>query len=162
MRKRSRYKPRPVISDPLNWVLNGFKRLEQHDLTRLALMHHQAMHAMTHGTGVWEDWNTVCHMVNLAVAMSQTVFDSAYLDDLKEAMLAHAKCGRRHLDGKSLAYTGPELQTMNTAVEIITEQLKLATRAELETAVRVVEQCKREKNFFASVVQGRGLHEVAA
>jgi len=148
VRKRSKYRPKPIITDPLNWVLNGFKTLEETELTRLGVMHHQALHAMTHGTGVWEDWNTICHMTNLAVALSQMVFGNAYLDDLKEAMVAHARCGRRHLDGKSLAYTGPELQAINTAAEIITEQLRLATRAELEEAVARWSDASEPRTFM--------------
>ena len=150
MRKRSKYKPRPVIHDPLTYVMAGFKRIAPEHQTTVALRHHDAMHAMTHGAATWKDWNTVCGMINTAVAMSQTVFGNDYLDELKAAMNAHASCGRRFLDGKGLGYTGLELQAVNTAVEIITEQFKLITVSELENAVRVVEQCKRDQHFFAS------------
>lgn len=150
MRKRSKYKPRPMIKDPLTYVLAGFKRIAPEHQTTVALRHHSALHALTHGTATWEDWNVVCGMINTAVATSQTVFSNDYLEELKAAMTAHAQCGRRFLDGKGMGYTGPELQAVNTAVEIITEQFKLITVGELENAVRVVEQCNRDKHFFAS------------
>jgi hypothetical protein len=150
-RKRSTYRPRPVIKDPLTYVLSGFKRITQEHQTIVALRHHDALHALTHGTASKEDWETVCSMINTSVAMSEKVFSGEYLEELKAAMTAHAKCGRRFVEGKGMGYTGAELEAVNTAVDLITEQLKLVTVAELEDSVRAVEQAIRDKNFFASI-----------
>lgn len=157
MRKRSKYKPRPIVRDPLNYVLAGFKPISEKHQQTVAAMHHSALESLTHGTAKWSDWDVVRNMINTAVALSQTVYGNAYLDDLKAAMVAHAKCGRRFLDGKSLGYTGEELQAINTAVEIVTEQFRLSTVAEIERAAAVVHHSERTKNFYASVVQGRAI-----
>lgn len=154
MRKRSSYRPREVIRDPLGFVIGGMKPMTEAQIIDCGIKHHQAMYKMTHGEATKHDWEVVCHMINTSAAMSTTIFDSAYLDDIQAAMKAHAKAGRRHyIDNKSFGYTGDELQVVNTALAICDEQLKLATMAEIDIATRVVERALKNKNFFASVLE---------
>ena len=157
MKKRSSYRPRSIIRDPIGYVIKGMSPMTPQQILNCSLQHHDALYRMTHGEASMADWQLVCHMINTSVALSQTLFDGAYLDDLKAAMVAHASAGRRKLDGKGLAYTGAELTAVNTALAINDEQIKLATMQEIGVAIRVVDEAHRQKNFYASVMQGRGV-----
>ena len=157
MRKRSSYRPCEVMRDPLGYVLKGMKPMTDEQIRNCSIQHHDALYRMTHGEATMADWQLVCHMLNTSVALAQTIFGGDYLDDLKAAMVAHARAGRRKIDGKSLAYTGEELMAVNTALAINDEQIKLATMHEIGVAIRVVDEAHRQKNFYASVIQGRGL-----
>lgn len=157
MRKRSSYRPRAVIRDPIGYVIKGMSPMTDDQIRNCSIHHHDALYRMTHGEASMDDWQLVCHMINTSVALSQTIFGGDYLDDLKLAMVAHARAGKRKLAGKGLAYTGEELTAVNTALAINDEQIKLATMQEIGTAIRVVDEAHRQKNFYASVIQGRGL-----
>lgn len=160
MRKRSKYRPRPVIRDTLTYLIKGGQPMGHEEIDKVMLEALSAMHALTHGRGTFADWEIVRNMINSSVAMCQLFFDSAYLDDLKEAMVAHARCGRRHIEGKGFGYSGPEIQAVHLALEIAKEQLRLATIRDIGSALAMVDNCQIRGDYYASAVQGRGLVEV--
>lgn len=157
MRKRSTYRPRPVMLNPIKYVIEGFKPMDPDGQMRTRLRQHDAMHALTHGIGEDEHWQVIRELLNVSVALSQTVFGSAYVEEIRKAMLAHANCGSRKVKHGKYGYAGDELAAVNTAIEVYEEQLRLTTMEEIGDALKVVDRAIRQKNFYASVVQGRGV-----
>lgn len=150
MRKRSSYRPRPVMRDPISYVIKGFSPMTADQQIAVAVQQHSAMHALTHGTGTTHDWEIVCELLNTAIALDQTVYESAYKLVIQLGMTAHAKCAKRYQQGKSFGYSGNELAAVNDAIAVHREQLKLSTMAEIGVALRVVEHAKRQGNYFIS------------
>jgi hypothetical protein len=161
MRKRSKYKPRPIMLNPIKYVIEGFAPMDKEGQIRTRLRQHDAMFALTHGQGTDDHWQVIRELLNVAAALSKTIFDGAYITEIQAAMVAHAECGRRYVKHGRYGYAGTELQTVNTAIEVYEEQLKLATMGEIGDALKVVDRAIRQKNFYASVVQERGLEKTA-
>lgn len=151
MRKRSKYRPRPVMRDPVGYVITGFKPMTKDQIERSSLRQHGSMYALTHGEGSQDDWEVITELLNVSIALSQTVFGDAYKEEIRAAMLAHAKCGQRKVKAGTWGYTGEELTAVNTAMEIYAEMMKQATMGEIGDALKVVEHAHRQGNFYASV-----------
>lgn len=157
MRKRSSYRPRPVMLNPIKYVIEGFKPMDPEGQMRTRLRQHDAMYALTHGQGEDDHWQAIRELLNVSVALSQTVFGGSYEEEIRAAMLAHANCGSRKVKHGKYGYAGDELAAVNAAIEIYEEQLKVVTMEEIGVALKVVDRAIRQKNFYASVVQGRGV-----
>lgn len=129
-----KYRPRPQIQDPLTYVLSGFKLPERSKTLKVQLINHGAMHSLTAGTGTRDDWQYVCNALNVAVVLAEMGIGDEYLPQIKEAMAAHAECGKRlYVHGRAV-YTGPQLTAVNLGVEIHDAQLEVANVAQMEKA----------------------------
>jgi len=92
---------------------------------------HESLLAMTNGSGQDGHWKDVAEAINVALVLSEKLYDGAYQKELLLAAVAHAKCGaRRHRTG-SFGYTGEELQQVNTAMDVHDAQLDDITFGEL-------------------------------
>lgn len=149
-RKKYRQKYSATVN-PLAYVLSGFKPLTTDSKTKLGTINHGSMVALVNGTAVRNDWDNICVLINMSVVMSEMVFQEAYLDDLKLAMLAHAHCGRRLNTHGKFGYSGEEINAVNFAMEIHDQQLEQITVAELEATHKEVARRIRQGNIAHSI-----------
>jgi hypothetical protein len=150
MRKKSNYRPRPIIRDTLHFVTTGFKPMTLDQQLAVAVQQHDAMRSLTHGTGTKGDWEIICELMNTGIALDQTVYGGSHRLVIQLGMTAHAKCAKRYQTGGAFGYSGEELTAVNDAIEVHREQLRLSTMAEIGDALRVVDQAKRQGNYFIS------------
>lgn len=148
---RKKYRPRPVIVDPVSYVVDGFKLPEPDKVMKIRLLNHGAMTALVQGTATKNDWQYVCTALNVAIVLAENGVGEEYMLQIKEAMLAHAQCGKRLYTQGRAGYTGPQLTAVNLGVEIHDAQLEIATVAQMEKAHLEVAKRLRNKQIEFSV-----------
>lgn len=148
---RKKYRPKGVIPDPISYVVSGLQPLASSDKLRLGIINHGSMQRLVTGKADREDWQNICTLLNVCVVMAEQGIGEEFISDIKNAMLAHATCGKRLVKHGKLGYTGEELNLVNTAIEIHDQQLALATVQQMELAHKEVYKRLLNKHIYVSV-----------
>ena len=142
MRKRSKYKPRQQLLNPVQWVLSGFQPMRENPHAMgLKIKNHQAMFDMLHGDANRDTADLLIAAMNMAEALATVNYDKLgghLLREIDDAQNALHAMGKRSLARGVFRFTGPELQAMNTGMEIHDQQLDTCNIAELEQAIDLV------------------------
>jgi uncharacterized caspase-like protein len=158
MRKRSKYRPRQVFADPVAWVINGFKPMSSHsEAIGLKIKNHQALFDVTQGDGDRTQVDVLIAAMNMAEALYQVNQDlgKQYAAEVKAAQDAIYTMAKRGVAKGRFLFTGPELQAINTGMEVHDAQLDACTVAELESAIKFVYEAIKHR-------RARPIVEVAA
>lgn len=123
MRKRSHRKPRPILADPLRYVLDSIQPVASHDsyLVDLKIINHSAMDVLLKGHATKKHLDVLIAMHNIMEAIQQmtakgvltdlpVVLDSSTLIRGKAALLDLAQ---RWADTGRFVIRAPELQALN-------------------------------------------------
>jgi hypothetical protein len=141
MKKRSKYRPRRIISDPVSWVISGMKPVSSSgDAVGLKIKNHQALLEVTQGNADRNSVDVLIAAMNMAEALYVINPDlgKQYATEIKAAQDAIFHMARRGVDKGKFLFTGLEMQAMNTGMEVHDAQLDTCTIAELETAIKYV------------------------
>ncbi len=141
MRKRSKYRPRKVFSDPVAWVINGFKPMsESGEAVSLKIKNHSALSDITQGQGNRDKVDVLIAAMNMAEAMHivNPALGKEYAPEIKAAQDAIYNMAKRGVAKGRFVFTGPEMQAMNTGMEVHDAQLDVCTIGELEAAIKYV------------------------
>lgn len=141
MRKRSGYKPKRVLVDPINWVLSGMKPLRvMSEATIVKIKNHESLLDITRGTGTRKHVDDMIAAFNVAEAMYRINPDLGqdYAQEIREAQNAIFTMARRGRESNKFLLTGPEMTAVNTGMEVHDAQLDACTVAELEKAMDLV------------------------
>ena len=153
MRKRSKYKPKPQLPNPVQWVLSGFAPMRENPhAVSLKIKNHQAMFDMLHGEGNRQTFDTLVAAMNMAEGLATVNPEKlgGYLGaEIRAAQDALHAMGKRSLAKGVFRFTGPELVAMNTGMDIHDQQLDTCNIAELERAIDLVVKTVRDKKARA-------------
>lgn len=140
MRKRSRYRPKGVITDTISHVLGGFRRVQDTDsAVTLKIKNHQALASMVQGSGNRDDIDILIAAMNVAEALAITAeLGDEYRAEITAAQDAIYTMSRRGLAKNRFLFTGPEMQAMNLGMEVHDAQLDACTVGQLEKALAFV------------------------
>ena len=141
MRKRSKYRPRQVFSDPVAWVINGFKPMsESGEAVSLKIKNHSALSDITQGQGDKDKVDVLIAAMNMAEALHivNPQLGKEYAPEIKAAQDAIYNMAKRGVAKGRFVFTGPEMQAMNTGMEVHDAQLDACTIGELEAAIKYV------------------------
>jgi hypothetical protein len=146
MRKRSKYRPRGVIYDTLNYVVSGMKVVgEMSSGTTLKIKNHAALEQVRQGRGTREDIDVLICAFNITEALALMRIGDDWKDEIRAAQDALLAVGRRGVETGKFILRGPELTSFNLAMEIHDAQLDTCTVAELEKAIEFVEKIVKNK-----------------
>lgn len=136
MRKRSRYRPKPVRHDVMDWILNSRERVldDPAKAVQIKLIHRLALEALRTGQASDHDIKQLIDVLNTAKALSRMAIGSAWASEIDHAIDALHSLGQRD---RYIA-TGPELTAISEAIEIHHAQLDVCTVADIEQAVQIV------------------------
>ena len=153
MRKRSKYKPKGVRLDVMRYVIEGMKPMASHPAALdLRIKNHQALASITRGQGSREDVDVVINALNITEALAKKVeLGDQYNTEIRAAQDAVYQMARRGLEKSRYVFTGPEMKSVNLAMEIHDAQIDAASVADLELALDFVESEIRNKR--ARVIQ---------
>ena len=141
MKKRSKYRPRRVILDPVSWVISGMKPVSStSEAVGLKIKNHQALLEITQGNGNRDSVDILIAAMNMAEALYviNANLGKDYATEIKAAQDAIYHMARRGVEKGKFLFTGLEMQAMNTGMEVHDAQLDTCTIAELETAIKFV------------------------
>ena len=137
MRKRSKYRPKPVLANPLAYVIESMTPVAHHDsyLVDLKIKNSEAMYALLHGTATKIDINTLIAMSNMTEALHQMGFGKEYQDVCVDGRFAILSIVQRAEKHGRFTPTGPEIQMLNLLMELHDAQMDIVTIRDIEKAL---------------------------
>lgn len=139
MRKRSKYRPKGVIRDPMSHVISGMKKVgDLSSGTTLMIMNHSALENVRKGLAQRNDIDVLIAAVNMAEALIRMRIGDDWRDEIRAAQDALFAVGSRGAETGKFILRGPELTSLNLGMEIHDAQLEACTVAELEKAIDIV------------------------
>lgn len=136
MRKRSSYRPRPVIRDTMQWIKQGFAPLtNQVDADRaLRLRNHLAFDGILHGDADAQDLDTLIAMSNMATALARQ-HGADWRAEIRAAADAIEAMQIRYTRWHKVQATASELEAVRLLLRIHDAQLDATNVRDLELAL---------------------------
>lgn len=147
MRKRSKYKPKGVRLDAVNWVLAGLKPISQvgDALITLKAKNHSALTEITQGRGNRDQIDVLIAAMNMCEAYAVHGKGKDWMPEIRQAQDALFNMGKRGLKKSRFLFTGEEMKAMNLGMDIHDAQLDESTVHELEKMIDYVNEQVRLK-----------------
>lgn len=148
MRKRSKYKPKGVRIDAVNWVIAGLKPVSEvgDALITLKAKNHSALTEITQGRGNRDQIDILIAAMNMTEAYAVHGKGKDWLPEINQAQDAILTMARRGLQKGRFLFTGEEMKAINVAMQVHDLQLEASTVYELERMTDYVyEQIRLKK-----------------
>jgi uncharacterized membrane-anchored protein len=142
MRKRSKYRPRPVLVNPVAYAIESVMPAAQHPeiLLSLKIRNHAALANLTQGKATRADIDELVSAVNMTEALYRLGFGREYNDIVKQGLEALRCVGARgHETGRYILKYN-EMQALNTIMELHDAQLDLCSVKDIERGIEVVKE----------------------
>lgn len=141
MRKRSKYRPKGVIMNPIAYVMESMTPVAKHDsyLIDLKIKNHSAMATLTKGQAVRADIDTLIAMANICEALYRMGFGTEYEDVVKHGSDALYAVGRRGAQTGRFILRAEEMTALNTLMELHDAQMDVITVKDMEKAFKIVD-----------------------
>ena len=151
MRKRSSYRPKPQLPNPVAWIINGFKPVTQAGIVNVQIKNHNAIDALRKGIADREDIDTIIEALNIAEALQRLGIGDEYKDELRSAQDALYAVSKRGVDREyRFVLKAQELTAINLGMEIHDAQIEVTTIEQMEKAIDIVKS--EIKNRKARVI----------
>jgi hypothetical protein len=149
MRKRSKYRPKPVLQNPLGYVLESMTPVSQHEsfLVDVKIKAHMALLNLTQGKAVREDIDTLIQAVNVVEALYRMGFGTEYGDAMRNGLDALHSVGVRGAKSNRFILRSEEMKALNTIMELHDAQLEVITLKDMERAYKLVLEEFRQKKM---------------
>lgn len=145
MRKRSKYKPKDRLLNPLGFVVENSRGLaEQHKqyVLELKIKNHAAMLALTQGKAQTKDIDCIVQIYNIMDAF-RLLGIGGLEDEIHQAKEAIFEiCKRTPKTGKFIA-TGGEIKALNSLLEYHDELIEHITVKQLDDAIKLARRIIR-------------------
>lgn len=140
MRKRSKYRPKPVLVNPLGYVIESMTPVTQHEgyLLDLKIKNSEAMVSLMQGRATKADMDILIAMSNMTEALHQMGFGKEYQDVCVGGRIAILKIVDRAGKHWRFTPTGPEIQLLNLLMELHDAQMDIVTVRDIEKALALV------------------------
>ena len=147
MRKRSKYKPKGVRLDAVNWVLAGLKPIAEvgDALVTLKAKNHSALTEVTQGRGNRDQVDVLIAAMNMCEAYAVHGKGIDWLPEIRQAQDALFNMGKRGMEKGRFLFTGEEMKAMNLGMDIHDAQLDESTVQEMEKMIDYVNEQVRLK-----------------
>lgn len=144
MKKKSKYKPKYVRVNALDYVLSGLKRVGSLPKAgvELKLKNHEAIDELIKGNATTDHVDVLIAAANMAEALTRIRDDLGmdWLPEIRAAQAAIKTMAGRGLARKRFLFTGPEMTAMKQFMSIHDAQIDECTVQELEVAIRIVQK----------------------
>jgi hypothetical protein len=140
MKKKSKYKPKGIRLDSLNWVLAGMKSVSEvgDALVTLKARNHSALTEVVQGRGNRDQIDILIAALNMTEAYAIFGKGSDWKDEIKAGQDALYEMALRGVQTEKFVFRGPEMQAVNLAMDIHDAQLEASTVKELEKMAEYV------------------------
>lgn len=140
MRKRSSYKPKPVLQNPLGYVLDGITPVGKHDnfLIDLKIKNHGALTSLTQGKATRQDVDVLIQAVNIVEALYRLGFGRDYFEVVRSGMDALFEVGVRGAESGRFVLKAAEMGALNTVMELHDAQFDVITVRDVDRAINIV------------------------
>ena len=149
MRKRSKYRPKGIILNPIGYVMESMTPVSKHDsyAVDLKIKNHMAMTHLTQGVATKEDIDKLIAVVNVVEALYRLGFGREYKDEVRAGLDALHTVAKRGATTGKFILRAQEMTALNSVMELHDAQLDVITIRDMEQALRLVEQEYRAKKM---------------
>lgn len=142
MRKRSKYKPKHVLVNPLGYVLESISPVASHKafMLDLKIKNHGAMETLTKGRAKYADIDMLIAMVNMTEAFARLGFGKDYSDVVRDGLQALRDLAKRGAVSGSFVLKAHEMNAMNTVMELHDAQMDVVTLKDMDAAIALVRE----------------------
>lgn len=142
MRKRSKYRPKPIITDPITYTIASVQPITKYGTHTLDLKikNHSAMNALLYGTATRQDMDTLISMTNVCEALYRLGFGREYKDVVNKGLNALYEIGTRGYLSNKFSCKLSEIADMNELMELHDAQIDVVTVRDMEKALALVQQ----------------------
>jgi hypothetical protein len=149
MRKRSKYRPKHVLLNPVGFVLEGLSLVRSHTsfMVDLKIKNHAALDSLTKGVATRKDIDTLIAMGNITEAFARMGFGSDYESVVKQGLLALRAVGARGFESSRFVLKAVEMTALNEFMELHDAQLEVVTLRDMDAAVALVREEFRLKKM---------------
>jgi hypothetical protein len=149
MRKRSKYRPRSVLVNPLGYVLESITPVAKHEqyLVELKIKTHLAMSTLTKGLATRGDIDTLIATVNIVEALYRLGFGREYADVVKGGLDALRSVGKRGAESGRFILKSDEMNALNLAMELHDAQMDIITVKDMDKAIALVKEEFRQRKM---------------
>lgn len=130
--------------DPVSWVLNGMKRLDQKSDEMISLSYgvHSCVVALTKGQATRDDLTFLLSSAKVCKGLVDLGIAVEYLPQVELGMQSVLDVANRGWEQNHFVVKAVELNAINTMVEIHDAQLEIVTMSELENVVKKLMKTK--------------------
>lgn len=154
MRKRSKYRPKGVLLDTMTHVLSGVQRVGRISAgTTLMIKNHNALDALRRGEATRDDIDILIGALNTTEALARMRIGEDWQVEIRAAQDALLSVGRRGVETGKFILRGPELISLNLAMEVHDAQLEHCTVVQLEKALTIMENEYKAKKMRPIIVK---------
>jgi len=142
VRKRSKYRAKPVLLNPLGYVIGGMAPVVAHDtyLVDLKIKNHGAMTQLTRGLATREDVDVLIPMGNMCEALYRMGFGTEYADVVQQGLDALFEVARRGMGAGKFILRSQEMTALNALMELHDAQMGVITVKDMDRAIALVKQ----------------------
>ena len=148
MRKRSKYKPKGVRLDAMNWVVTGMTKVsaKESEYVTMHLKNMSALDSLAKGTANKKEIDIVIGVINVAEALCELGVGSEYHQLVLDASSAlYDVCKRSFEINDRFVCKGEELSAIKTGYEVHDAQMEVTTLAMLDDALDLIDKTIRAK-----------------
>ncbi len=149
MRKRSKYKPKHVLLNPVGFVLESISPVNSHTafMLDLKIKNHGALETLTKGKAKHADVDVLIAMVNMTEAFARLGFGKDYSDVVRDGLQALRELGKRGAVSGSFVLKASEMNALNTVMELHDAQMDVVTLKDMDAAIALVREEYRLKKM---------------
>jgi hypothetical protein len=140
VKKKSKYKPKGIRLDALNWVLAGLKPVSSvgDAIVILKAKNHSALTEVVQGRGNRDQIDVLIAALNMCEAYAIHGKGKDWLPEINKAQNALYEMAVRGLENEKFLFRGPEMQAVNLAMDVHDVQLEKSTVKQLEDMANFV------------------------
>ena len=140
MRKRSKYRPRPVLANPVAYVVESVTPVTKNGsyLLELQIKNHGALASLTQGKATFDDLNTILAMANMTEALHKLGKGSEYGDLVQRGRNTLIEVVTRGAQRGTYTLRAEEMRTLNELMELHDAQLEICTVKDIERGINLV------------------------
>lgn len=156
MRKRSKYRPKPVRVDALKWVVTGLQPvvLAEGPIRTLRLQGHVALDCLRRGMATLTEIEQLINASNMSLALMCKGLGQDWKDEIEAGADALFCIAERGISTERFIARGPELVAINTLMSVHDAQLDGATVRQFEEALQMEQEVYRTRRGRCIVAEG--------
>jgi cytosine/adenosine deaminase-related metal-dependent hydrolase len=136
VKKRSKYRPKGKLINPVAYVLESLKPVRHHDsyLMDLKIKNHGSMEALTKGNAGRTEIDLLINMGNTTEALYRLGFGEDYGDVVEQGLDALHEVGQRGVQTGRFILKAHEMSHLNLLMELHDAQMEVITVKDMERA----------------------------
>lgn len=142
MRKRSKYRPKPITLNAWERVIQGAQPIAHQfsdALTVLKIKHYAALDSIKKGRAGKHEVDILIACFNISEAYARHGLGAEFMPEIRQAQLAVESMVERAAKHKRYGCSGAEMNAIATALAVHDEQLDNSTVKQMEDMVAFVE-----------------------